>query len=64
MFDERLTPGEQRRMAKWEEGTAALEAKLAKRRTSRHAFVDNGVGFCEYCGAAEDARCDGRRIHR
>jgi hypothetical protein len=55
---------EQRRIAKWEAGTAALEAKLAKRRTIRHAFVDNGLGFCEDCGVAQDWRCDGHRIHR
>jgi hypothetical protein len=64
MFNEHLTPAEQRRIIKWEEGTAALEAKLAKRRTIRHAFVDNGLGFCEHCGAAEGGRCDGHRIHR
>jgi hypothetical protein len=64
MFNQRLTPAEQRRNAKWDEGTADLEAQMAKRRTSRHAFVDNGVGFCEYCGVAQDAQCDGRRIHR
>jgi hypothetical protein len=64
MFNQRLTPAEQRRAAKWEEATAALEAKLAKRRTIRHAYVDNGLGFCEGCGVAEDARCDGHRVHR
>ena len=64
MFNQHLTPAEQRRIAKWEEGTAALEAQMAKRRTIRHAFVDNGLGFCEDCGVAQDARCDGRRIHR